>query len=110
MFALDEFIMLALHDHYRHVDGSQILRRIVGFGLLHQADSLNERFEIVGRCRQLSIVRRMSSITPLKNGTWLYCLSTTRVHVAGKEEHTRNPHRRFCSENQSNARPIAPAH
>ena len=51
VFALDEFIMLALYDRDRHADLCQIIRRIIGLRSLHQADRLGKLVELVRRGR-----------------------------------------------------------
>ena len=56
MFALDEFVVLALYDRDWHADLSQIVRRIVGLRFLHEADCVGKRLELVRRGRQLGIV------------------------------------------------------
>src|SRR5215216_1085930 len=56
VFALDEFIMLALDDCHWHADLRQIVRRIIGLCSLHEADRLGKLVELIGRGRQLGIV------------------------------------------------------
>ena len=51
MVALDEFIVFAVRDGYRHADLGEVARGIVGFGLLHQADRFGKRLELVWRGR-----------------------------------------------------------
>ena len=49
--ALDEFIVFAVRDGYRHADLGEVARGIVGFGLLHQADRFGKCLELVWRGR-----------------------------------------------------------
>ena len=51
VFALDEFIMLALNNRDWHADFCQIIRRIIGLRSLHQADRSGKRVELVRRGR-----------------------------------------------------------
>src|SRR5262249_18264178 len=51
VFALDEFIMLALYDRDRHADLRQIVRRIIGLCFLHEADCVGKLLELVWRRR-----------------------------------------------------------
>ena len=56
VFALDEFIMLALDDRDGHADLRQIVRRIIGLRSLHEADRLGKLVELIRRGRQLGVV------------------------------------------------------
>ena len=49
VFALDEFVMLALCDYDRYADLREILRGIIGLRPLHKADMFNEVFELFWR-------------------------------------------------------------
>src|SRR5687767_1598419 len=51
VFALDEFVMLAMYDRHWHADLSQIVRRIIGLRSLHQADRLGKLVELIRRGR-----------------------------------------------------------
>ena len=51
VFALDEFIVFAVRNGYRHADFGELARGLVGFGLLHEADGFGKRLELVWRGR-----------------------------------------------------------
>ena len=42
MFRLDELVVLALHDCYRHADPGEVVRGVIGLGLLHRSEVLDE--------------------------------------------------------------------
>ena len=47
MFALNEFIMLAVNDRNRNVDPGQIVRRKIRLCPLHEADCLGKLAELI---------------------------------------------------------------
>ena len=51
VFALDEFIMLAVHDGDRHLDLRQILCRLIRLRSLHKPDGFDKLVKLLGRCR-----------------------------------------------------------
>ena len=51
VFALYEFVVLALYDHDRHADLCEVVCGVVGLGLLHQGEVSDEVFESIGRRR-----------------------------------------------------------
>lgn len=110
MFGFDKLIILTLYNCDGDADLCKLLRRIIWLGFLHQAHCVGEPLKLVWRFRQLSIVFCMPAEASVEDGIEFEFLRAARVHVAAKEEDTRNPVRRFHGEDHSSARAVAPAH
>ena len=64
VFALDELIVLAVHDGNRHIDLGEIGDGVVRLGPLHQADSLDEGIEPIRRGGKSCVILRMAIEAP----------------------------------------------
>jgi hypothetical protein len=51
VFALDEFVMLALHDHDRHADLREVMWGVVRLSPAHQADVFDKTLKACRRSR-----------------------------------------------------------
>jgi hypothetical protein len=51
VFAFDEFVMLALHDHDRHADPREVVRGLVWLCPPHQADVFGKGLKAFRRSR-----------------------------------------------------------
>jgi hypothetical protein len=108
MLLLNELITLTLHNHNRHLNPRQILHRIIRLRPLHQSQIIHQLPKLLGSTRQRRIILPMPRKAPLQSHRLLKRLRPTRIHIAGKEKHTRNPRWSYRRQHQSRTSTIAP--